>query len=79
MNQEVTLFITSCGRPELLKRTLESFVKFNTYPIKEAILCEDSGIPNIGINHHIPETYNNITIFGRKDFPDKIVITLKDI
>ena len=47
MNQEVTLFITSCGRPELLKRTLESFVKFNTYPIKEAILCEDSGIPNI--------------------------------
>lgn len=47
MNQEVTLFITSCGRPELLKRTLESFVKFNTYPIKEAVLCEDSGIPNI--------------------------------
>ena len=47
MNKEVTLFITSCGRPELLKRTLESFVKFNTYPIKEVILCEDSGIPNI--------------------------------
>jgi hypothetical protein len=47
MDKEVTLFITSCGRPELLKRTLESFVKYNTYPIKEAILCEDSGIPNI--------------------------------
>ena len=47
MDKEVTLFITSCGRPELLKRTLESFVRFNTYPIKEAILCEDSGIPNI--------------------------------
>lgn len=47
MDKEVTLFITSCGRPELLKRTLESFVKFNTYPIKEAILCEDSGISNI--------------------------------
>jgi hypothetical protein len=47
MNKQVTLFITSCGRPELLKRTLESFVKFNTYPIKEAVLCEDSGIPNI--------------------------------
>lgn len=44
MNKEVTLFITSCGRPVLLKRTLESFVKFNTYPIKEVILCEDSGI-----------------------------------
>uniref|UniRef100_A0A6C0AQL4 Glycosyltransferase 2-like domain-containing protein n=1 Tax=viral metagenome TaxID=1070528 RepID=A0A6C0AQL4_9ZZZZ len=47
MDKEITLFITSCGRPGLLKRTLESFVKYNTYPIKEAILCEDSGIPNI--------------------------------
>ena len=40
---EVTLFITSCGRPHLLKQTLESFMRFNTYPIKEAIVCEDSG------------------------------------
>jgi len=44
---EVTLFITSCGRPNLLKTTLESFVKYNTYPIKEVILCEDSGFPDI--------------------------------
>ena len=43
MLNEVTLFITSCGRPHLLKQTLESFIKFNTYPIKEAIICEDSG------------------------------------
>jgi hypothetical protein len=42
--EEVTLFITSCGRPHLLRRTLVSFVKFNTYPIKEAIVCEDSAI-----------------------------------
>jgi hypothetical protein len=47
MTKDITLFITSCGRPELLKRTLESFVKFNTYPIKEAIICEDSGINGI--------------------------------
>jgi len=47
MNKEVTLFITSCGRPKLLEITLKSFVKFNTYPIKEVILCEDSGIKNI--------------------------------
>jgi hypothetical protein len=47
MHKEVTLFITSCGRPVLLRKTLESFVKYNTYPIKEVILCEDSGIPNI--------------------------------
>lgn len=47
MNEKVTLFITSCGRPELLKRTLESFVKYNTYQIEEVILCEDSGIQGI--------------------------------
>lgn len=44
MYEEVTLFITSCGRPNLLKTTLESFIKYNTYPIKQVILCEDSGI-----------------------------------
>jgi hypothetical protein len=47
MYEEVTLFITSCGRPKLLEKTLDSFIKYNTYPIKEVILCEDSGIPNI--------------------------------
>jgi len=46
-NKEVTLFITSCGRPHLLKTTLLTFVKYNTYPIKEVILCEDSGIKGI--------------------------------
>ena len=47
MKKAVTLFITSCGRPELLKKTLDSFVKFITYPITEVILCEDSGINGI--------------------------------
>lgn len=47
-NKDVTLFITSCNRPDLLKITLESFVKYNTYPIKEAIICEDS--EHTGIN-----------------------------
>jgi hypothetical protein len=48
MNKDVTLFISACGRPELLKITLQSFVQFNTYPIKEGIIVEDSG--KIGIN-----------------------------
>jgi len=47
MEKTVTVFITSCGRPHLLKKTLKSFVKFNTYPIKEVILCEDSGVKGI--------------------------------
>ena len=41
--EEITLFITSCGRPHLLEITLKTFVQFNTYPIKEAIIMEDSG------------------------------------
>lgn len=44
---EITLFVTSCGRPELLKVTLESFIRHNNYPIKEAVIIEDSG--KIGI------------------------------
>ena len=43
----VTLFITACGRPDLLKTTLESFLKYNTYPIYEAIIMEDSGTEGI--------------------------------
>jgi hypothetical protein len=47
MEDKVTLFITSCGRPDLLLVTLHSFLKFNTYPIEEAIICEDSGYDKI--------------------------------
>jgi len=45
---EVTLFITACNRADLLYKTLDSFIKHNTYPIKKCIIIEDSG--NIGIN-----------------------------
>ncbi len=41
--EQITLFVTSCGRPNLLYITLTSFVKYNTYPIYEVIICEDSG------------------------------------
>ena len=41
---EVTMIITSCNRPELLKKTLESFMIHNTYPIKETFIIDDSGI-----------------------------------
>jgi len=49
----VTLFITACNRPDLLKITLESFLKFNTYPIYEAIIMEDSG--KEGINDFVKD------------------------
>ena len=40
--KEVSLVITSCGRFDLLERTLDSFFKYNTYPIKKVIIVEDS-------------------------------------
>lgn len=38
----VTFFLTSCKRHDLLKVCLETFVKHNTYPIEHGIIVEDS-------------------------------------
>jgi hypothetical protein len=40
----VTLVVTSCGRHDLLERTLRSFARFNSYPIKETVIAEDSDL-----------------------------------
>ena len=45
-NKQVSLVITSCNRFDLLEQTLISFFKFNTYPISQHIIVEDSH--NIG-------------------------------
>jgi hypothetical protein len=42
-DRKVTLVVTSCGRFDLLEKTLISFFKYNTYPIEECIIVEDSG------------------------------------
>jgi hypothetical protein len=47
LTSDVTLVITSCNRPHLLKKTLASFVRWNTYPIARCILIEDSGLTGI--------------------------------
>lgn len=39
----ITLVVTSCGRFDLLKRTLETFDHYNTAPIREVLITEDSG------------------------------------
>lgn len=39
---DVTFFLTSCKRHDLLKICLESFAEHNTYPIKRGIIIEDS-------------------------------------
>jgi SAM-dependent methyltransferase/GT2 family glycosyltransferase len=38
---EVTVVVTSCGRQDLLETTLDSFLQYNTFPIKEFIIIED--------------------------------------
>lgn len=38
----VTLTLTSCGRLDLLERTILSFIKYNTYPIDKYVLVDDS-------------------------------------
>lgn len=51
----VTVVITSCGRFDLLKRTLASLDKFNTYPIKKILITEDSG--NEDVHNYIPPAW----------------------
>ncbi|MDR1888473.1 MAG: hypothetical protein LBQ81_03700 [Zoogloeaceae bacterium] len=40
---DITLVVTSCGRFDLLKRTLASFDACNTLPLRAALITEDSG------------------------------------
>jgi hypothetical protein len=40
-NQKITVTITSCKRIDLLKQTIASFLKTNTYPIYEYIVIND--------------------------------------
>ena len=39
----ITVVITSCNRLDFLKVTTDSFLRFNTYPISEYIIVDDSG------------------------------------
>lgn len=39
---KVSFVLTSCNRFDLLEETLKSFLKFNTYPITQYIIIEDS-------------------------------------
>lgn len=39
---KVSFAMTACGRPDLMEKTLDSFFKFNTYPIERYIITEDS-------------------------------------
>lgn len=69
--KEVTVCLTSCGRPDLLEITLDSFYKFNSYPITEFMVYEDSGTPQI--NEHLWAKYPNIKWMGVQERRGQIV------
>ena len=61
----LSLVITSCGRLNLLDLTIKSFLKFNTYPIDQYLLIDDSGSPEI--HAKIKENYPQFDcIFNEK-------------
>lgn len=41
MTSGVTVIITSCNRPDLLDKTIGSFMEFNTYPVIDYLLHND--------------------------------------
>lgn len=57
---DVTMIITSCNRPMLLETTMDSFMKYNTYPIKEYIIIDDSGV--MGVNDFLKTKYPEANI-----------------
>ena len=60
-DSDVSIMITSCGRFDLLKRTVDSLDKFNTYPIRKVYITEDSGKQDVlGC---IPEEWKEHTKF----------------
>jgi hypothetical protein len=59
-NSDVTVVLTSCKRQDLLERTIDSFLTFNTYPVARFIITEDGATP--GINDKLKQKYAALPI-----------------
>lgn len=69
--KEVTVVLTSCGRLDLLSKTIKSFNEYNTYPISKFIIIDDSGDESIHeeADKLLPallEQYDHFVIFNNK-------------
>ena len=69
--REVTVVLTSCGRLDLLSKTIKSFNEYNTYPISKFIVIDDSGDESIHeqADKLLPallEQYDHFVIFNNK-------------
>ena len=60
-NQDITLCITSCGRLDLLKETLDSFMQKNGKSFAEAIITEDAN--SEPVRDWLEERYPQFKIF----------------
>lgn len=61
----VSVVLTACNRPDLLEHTLETFMKFNKYPIDSWIISEDGGDPSV--NKKLMDKYPYFTwIHGKR-------------
>jgi len=60
-----TFVMTSCGRPDLLKRTLDSFFKVNRFPIDRFIIHEDG--MSAGVLELVNERWPFIEVIGSAD------------
>lgn len=60
MNRDVTLVLTSCGRYDLLARTLQSLYTFNSHPFKEVIVVEDGVGGRVGQVEAIDYAYARV-------------------
>lgn len=61
-NSDISLVVTSCGRFDLLKETLASFDRYNTAPIREVFITEDSG--SDAVHDAVPEHWKpHCTVF----------------
>ena len=47
MKDKMSFVLTSCGRVDLLDKTLKSFFKYNDYPLEDLYLTEDSVDNNV--------------------------------
>lgn len=56
----VSVVLTACGRLELLMRTIESFNKYNTFPINQFIIVDDSGDKKV--HKELKKSYPDCTL-----------------
>ena len=73
INKKVTVVLTSCNRLDLLNETIQSFHKFNTYPIEEFIIIEDS--TDKKAIQYLKENYSDYTLI----FNEERIGTFKSI